>query len=199
MVRLGRVDIDDVIACIIRSEADRQGCPNYIALGIAMAESGFDQNAVGDAGCSIGLYQLNTCGGQGSDYKDNPDALKDPKLNAQIGIVAITRAAFISTAAGFTGDQWIREVARRSGHPGFVPLDDSRLTNIANDCYELIFDDAGHFVQWPPNNPAVCSGVIAPPPPLGAWTEGAAPQNKDQAQVAIEAHFQRVNDLFIQF
>lgn len=199
MVRLGQVDVDDFIACVIRSEAQAQGCPEYLAMGIALAESGFDPNAKGDNGRSIGLFQLYVDGGQGSDYKDNPDALLDPKLNARIGIRPITIAAFGCTSQGKTGDDFIRCVATHSGHPGAVPTDDPRVTSIVNATVRLITDAAGRLTPWPANNPAICSGAVPPPPPLGSWAEPLNPGNKDQAQTVIEAHFQRISDLFTRF
>jgi hypothetical protein len=199
VVQLGTVQVDDFIACVIRTEAQAQGCPEYIAMGIAMAESGFDPNAVGDNGCSIGLFQLNTCGGQGSDYANNKDALKDPKLNARIAIHPITVAAFEASAAGYQGEQWIRWVCAHSGHPGNVALNDPRITNIFADTMHLITNAAGQLTPWPANNPAVCGGAVPPPPPIGSWAEPLNPANKDQAQQVIEAHFQRISDLFERF
>lgn len=199
MTRFGSIDVDDTIACIIRSEAQRQGTDEHACMGIAMAESGFDPNAEGDNGRSIGLFQLFVDGGQGSDYKDNPDALKDPRLNAQIGIHAIALAVLRFANRGLAPDQYIREVARNSGHPGWVDLEDRRLIAIMNDYFALLFDPVRGLIAWPPNDPRRCDNVIPPPPPLAGWTEGATPQSKDQAQAAIERHFQRVNDLFVQF
>nr|MBF6606957.1 transglycosylase SLT domain-containing protein [Chloroflexota bacterium] len=140
MVQLGRVNVPDTIACVIRDEADKINCPQYIALGIAMAESAFDPNAVGDNGCSIGLFQLNTCGGQGSDYANNKDALKDPRLNAKIALLPIAGAVYNCTLNGNHGEDLIRCVAVNSGHPGHVDLHDPRVTNIFNDCMLLIFN-----------------------------------------------------------
>lgn len=199
MVQLGRLAVPDDIACIIRSEADRQGCPQYIALGIARAESAFDPNAVGDNGCSIGLFQLNTCGGQGSDYATNPNALKDPKLNAQIAIRPITIAAFGSSQQGLQGEAWIRNVAIYSGHPGRVSPQDPRVTAIFTYCMQLIFNANGTPAVWPPNDPARCSGVIPPPPPLGVWAEPFVPQSRDDAERLALSHFDRVDQLWRAF
>lgn len=195
MTRFGQVDVDSTIACIIRTAVDQIGGFAWVTMGIVMAESGFDPDAVGDAGCSIGLLQLNTCGGQGSDYADNKDALKDPRLNMQVGQPAIARAVLYATQQGWTGERFIREVARRSGHPGMVALDDYRLNNIYNDTVQLITDAEGRLAAWPANDPRLCSGAPAPPPPLGSWSEGPAPQDVDEAFTAIERHAQRIDEL----
>lgn len=199
VARFGRVTVNDRIACLIRAECARQGCPEYIAMGIVSAESGFDPNAVGDNGRSIGLLQLYVDGGQGSAYRDNPDALKDPVLNLSIGIRPIALAAFEATRRGYTGERYIREVARSSGHPGFVDLNDARLTNIVNATYRLIFNADGSFAQWPPNDPRNCGGTPPPPPPIGSWTEGVAPRNEEEAEAAITAHLVRVVQLLKSF
>ncbi len=195
MTRLGQLDVPDYVACVIRTEAQRQGCPEYLAVGIAGAESGWDPNAVGDNGRSIGLFQLYLDGGQGSDYRDNPDALKDPKLNARIAIRPITVAAYAATIAGYAGERFIREVARRSGHPGFVALDDSRLTSIVGYCVQLITDASGRIVPWPQLDLRQCADVPSPPPPLDGWSEGPVPISTDQKIDAIERHAQRINEL----
>lgn len=198
--RYGRVDVNAYIACVIRSAVQRIGGFEWTTMGIVSAESGFNPNAVGDAGCSIGLLQLNTCGGQGSDYASNPDALKDPVLNMEVGQPYIARAVLYATQQGWTGERFIREVARRSGHPGFVPLDDSRLTAIYNATIRLITDSNGNLVPWPPFNPNDCATPPpAPPPPLGSWTEGPAPTTRDQAVAAITRHLERMIQLLKAF
>lgn len=222
MVQLGRVTVDDYIACVIRTEAALQGCPPYIALGIAMGESGFNQGALGDQApgptvvgadgtvynpyrdpatglyyCSLGLFQLNVCGGQGVGY--DPRTLLIGTVNAKIGIHPITVAVFTQTAAGYTGEALLRQVCIHSGHPGLVDPNDPRVTALVHDMYLLIFNADGSFAQWPANNPALCAGAPPPPPPLGTWSEPFTPTTQDQAQQVIEAHFQRVSDLFARF
>jgi hypothetical protein len=199
MVRLGRVDVNDRIACLIRQAALDIGGYDWIIAGIVSAESGFDPNAVGDAGRSIGLLQLYVDGGQGSAYRDNPDALKDPKLNLSIGVPPIAIATLQATQRGYSGERFIREVARSSGHPGWVPLDDARLTHIYNDTVELITDRNGNLVPWPPHNPAACAGAPPPPPPLGSWSEGPTPATAAQADAAIHRHLERMSELVDKF
>jgi hypothetical protein len=201
-VRLGTVEVNDYIACVIRSKVIEIGGFEYITMGIVKSESAFDTNAVGDAGCSIGLLQLNTCGGQGSDYVNNKDALKDPWLNLSIGQPFIARAIWYATTQGWQGERFIREVARRSGHPGFVDLNDARLTKIYQDTIALITDGAGHLVAWPPHDPRLCGGPPAPPPPpppIGSWTEGPVPTNATEAFSAIERHAGRIDELVDRF
>lgn len=196
---LGQVEVNDYIACAIRAAAIFASTDEHVAMAIAMAESGFDPNIEGDAGCSIGLFQLNTCGGQGSDYANNKDALKDPKLNANIAIRAIAVAVLQFRDAGLPVDVYVREVARHSGHPGYVDLNDQRLLNIRDDFFRLVINSAGQLAPWPPFDGRLCADAPAPPPPLGSWSEGVNPTTKDQATAAIEAHFQRVSDLFARF
>ena len=194
-MRLGQVDVPDYIACLVRESTRRIGGFEWVVMGIVSAESAFDANAVGDAGCSIGLLQLNTCGGQGNDYRDNRDALKDPQLNLNIGIVPIAVATLQATQRGYTGERFIREIARSSGHPGWVPLDDARLTNIYNKTMRLITNAAGALVAWPTHDARACSGAIPPPAPLGSWSEGPAPVTQAQLDAAIHRHLERMGEL----
>lgn len=195
MTRLGRVEVDDYIACVIRQSVLEIGGFEWIVMGIVSAESGFDPNAVGDNGRSIGLLQLYVDGGQGSAYRDNPDALKDPKLNLRIGVPPIAVATLQATQRGYTGERFIKEVARSSGHPGFVSLDDPRLQHIYEDTLRLITDSRGRLVQWPPHDARVCAGAPAPPPPLGSWTDGPQPRTESEVEAAIEQHFERIGEL----
>lgn len=198
-MRLGRVDVPDHIACLVRQAVIEIGGFDWVVMGIVSAESGFDPNAVGDAGCSIGLLQLNTCGGQGNDYRNNKDALKDPKLNLQVGVPPIAVATLQATQRGYTGERFIKEIARSSGHPGFVPLDDPRLEHIYDDTVRLITDNRGNLVKWPVHDPRRCSGAIAPPPPIGSWTEGPTPRTVAEADAAIVRHANRVGELMEAF
>ncbi|HEY6022324.1 MAG TPA: transglycosylase SLT domain-containing protein, partial [Candidatus Paceibacterota bacterium] len=52
----------------VKSVFDQQGVPEYVWFPIMQFESGGNPNAVGDSGVSIGLFQLNTAGGQGTGY-----------------------------------------------------------------------------------------------------------------------------------
>ena len=198
-MRLGRVDVPDYIACVIRAAAIFASTDEHVAMAIAMAESNFDTNAVGDAGCSIGLFQLNTCGGQGSDYASNPDALKDPKLNSNIAIRAIAVAVLSYRDAGLPAGTYVREVARHSGHPGFVPLNDARLARIEECFFLLVINSAGQLAAWPPWDGRICAGPPAPPPPLGSWSEGPAPSSAAEADGYIHKHLERIGELTDRF
>ena len=194
-MRLGQVEVNDYIACLVRETTRRIGGFEWIVAGIVSAESGFDPGAEGDGGRSIGLLQLYVDGGQGSAYRDNPGALKDPQLNLDIGIPPIAVATLQATKRGYTGERFIREIARSSGHPGWVPLEDYRLTNIYDHTIRLITDSKGNLVPWPTHNPAVCSGAIPPPPPLGSWSEGPDPLTEPAANTAIFRHLERIDEL----
>lgn len=69
-----------VVAAIVQA-AREQGVDPVLALATAFQESGLNPNAVGDQGCSIGLFQLNTCGGEGVGLSSAQ--LHDPLTNAR--------------------------------------------------------------------------------------------------------------------
>jgi hypothetical protein len=172
MTRLGQFTIDDVIACVIRDEARRLDCPEFLALGIAGAESNWDPLALGDNGRSFGLFQLYIDGGQGSDWQDNPVVLYNPRFNSRIAIPPIKRAYDAATAYGLTGTVAIRATAVASGHPGPVDLYDDRVDRIVDYCLRLVFNRDGTCAQWPAHEASVCSSVgvddpwgSAPPAP----------------------------------
>jgi hypothetical protein len=216
-VRLGQVDVPDFIACTVRDVVRQVGGSEWIAMGIVSAESGFRAGALGDraAGpdvvvggityhpyfdvatgnyyCSLGLLQLNLCGGQGAGYPVT--TLLDARGNMLIGQRPIAIAEYAATLAGWTGERYIREVARRSGHPGFVALDDSRLTAIYNATVRLITDSRGNIVAWPPHDPRICAGTAPPPPPLGTWCEPFAATDSARADALIERHHERIAQL----
>jgi hypothetical protein len=197
--RFGQVDVDDIIACIIRDEARKANIPEFVPMGIAAAESGFDPNAEGDNGRSIGLFQLYLDGGQGSDYVNNPEALKNPRLNAQVAMPPIVNGYWWAVQQGYTGEDLIRQVAIHSGHPGRVDPHDYRVDSIYNWTVQLITNGAGAIVAWPPFNSAVCAGLPPPPPPIDTWSEGSQPTNRDEADAAISRHAERIGQLVDNF
>lgn len=71
------IDVQDLIRRVSREE----GIDPALALATARQESGFRPDAVGDAGCSFGLYQANRCGGAGTGIA--VDQLVDPEWNAR--------------------------------------------------------------------------------------------------------------------
>lgn len=61
--------------------ANEFGVDPALALATAQQESGLNPTAVGDNGCSFGLFQLNTCGGEGVGMSQAQ--LFDPLTNAR--------------------------------------------------------------------------------------------------------------------
>lgn len=99
----------------IKSVFDKYNVPEHVWYPIALAESNFNPNAIGDSGASIGLFQVNNVGGQGVGL--SRDQLLDPNTNAEIAARAISNAY---NAIRNTTDLRMQagETARRSGHPG---------------------------------------------------------------------------------
>lgn len=98
------------------------GVPVPVWLAIMLAESGGNPGAHNDSGedDSIGLFQLNRAGGQGSGY--DPDVLRDPLQNATIARRAIYAAytdAFNAMATIPLVNLPMADVAINSGHPGW--------------------------------------------------------------------------------
>jgi len=217
MGQFGQYNIDDYVACVIRDEARKANIPDWLPMGIAGAESSWDPNAKGDEVSgptvvvggttyyayqdpasgryysSLGLFQLNICGGQGSGY--NPVDLFDPRRNAQIAMPPIAGGYVWAVNHGYTGTDLIRQVAIHSGHPGYVDPFDYRVQNIVDITLRLLFNADGTWAQFPPFNAAACSGLPPPPPPLDSWSEGPAPTNRDEADSAISRHADRIGQL----
>ena len=115
---------------------DRYGVPASVWYPIVEADSGGNPNAIGDSGNSIGLFQINTAGGQGQAYANNKNALMDPALNASVAAPAIW-SAYTIIKDQYPADQLASETARRSGHPGGSVQDpfnasDARILRIAD-------------------------------------------------------------------
>jgi hypothetical protein len=200
MGQYGQFAIDDIIACIIRDEARKANIPDWIPMGIAGAESGWDPAPPpGDNGRSWGLFQLYIDGGQGSDYVNNPQALNDPRLNTQIAMPYIAAGYVWAVNHGYTGTDLIRQVAVHSGHPGAIDPHDPRVDRIVDITMRLIMMPDGSWATWPPFNASVCAGVPPPPPPLDSWSEGPAPTSRAEADAAIEGHLTRIGQLIYQF
>ncbi|UOF90770.1 transglycosylase SLT domain-containing protein [Fodinisporobacter ferrooxydans] len=97
--------------------SQKYGVPGYISYAIANAESGLRPDAEGDKGTSWGLFQLHQNGGQGTGY--TAGQLKNPMLNAQIGLRSIAEAYKKAKSLGIPeGPQMAQWVAEHSGHPG---------------------------------------------------------------------------------
>lgn len=72
-----------VVQAIIKAAQD-MGVDPRLALAIAQHESSFNPQAEGDHGCSKGVFQLNTCTGEGVGVPDY--LLNDPYSNAKIAL-----------------------------------------------------------------------------------------------------------------
>jgi hypothetical protein len=221
MGQYGQTAIDDIVACIIRDESRKANIPDWVAMGIAGAESGWTPGALGDEVSgptvvvggktynsyrdpasgryysSIGLFQENICGGQGTGY--SPTDLLNPRFNAQVGVPPIANAYVWAVQNGYQGTDLIRQVATHSGHPGRIDPMDPRVSHIVDVTLRLIFNPDGSWATWPPFNAAVCAGLPPPPPPIDSWSEGPAPTSRAEADAAIEAHLERVGKLIYLF
>ena len=89
-------------ADIFEAAGDAQGLPRGLLPAIARRESGFDPNAIGDAGTSFGLGQINIYGA-GAGY--TPEQLMDPATN-----ISIMGRHMRTCADAFPGD-WYRAIA----------------------------------------------------------------------------------------
>lgn len=77
MTRLSTVDLWR----IVRQAGAIPGA-DRVAVAAALVESGGDPDAVGDNGCSFGLWQINVCGGLGTGHI--PANLRDPTYAASL-------------------------------------------------------------------------------------------------------------------
>lgn len=142
---------------IYHREAGRHGLDGNLVAAVAWRESRHNPNAVGDAGCSCGLMQLNWCVGAGAGYSCRQ--LQDPALNVALGAAYLRRCA-----DAFPGD-WTRAVAAyRQGIGGVRvhgPIDEGRyITQILAKWREYAGDDSS---GWDPSpTPAAPSAEIDP-------------------------------------
>lgn len=82
---------------------------------IALAESGGNPGAVGDAGNSIGLYQNNMAGGRGAGY--SADQLKDPHFNADLAARELIKYYNEGRRQGLSGGDLVAYVSRTGQRP----------------------------------------------------------------------------------
>lgn len=71
-------------ASLIEKRFSEEGMPRNLTLAAlvnAYSESQFYPSAVGDNGCSVGLFQLNACGGRGDGM--SKEDRKNPEINIQ--------------------------------------------------------------------------------------------------------------------
>lgn len=99
----------------IKSIFDAYGVPVWVWYPILIAESSGDPNAVGDDGCSFGLFQLNQCAGQGMGHSSTD--LFDPIKNAQIAAAHIGASWQTVKGSSLTDPQKAYQTAVSSGHP----------------------------------------------------------------------------------
>lgn len=103
---------------VIQAASQEWGVPTWIGVDIADEESGLNPSAnVMDTNgaYSTGLFQLNQKG-QGKGYSVNQ--LKNPMLNANIGVRALVGPYKQSVKLGLTGFDQLAYVASHGGHPG---------------------------------------------------------------------------------
>jgi hypothetical protein len=103
--------------------AAQAGVPDPIWETVAYMESGYNPNAVGDAGTSFGLFQLH----EGGQLRTSPSSVRGTggeRLNALEAMPAIG-SAWQNLGKTFSpGDlNWWTNFAIQSGHPGGSPGD----------------------------------------------------------------------------
>ncbi len=178
MGQYGQHNINDNIATIIRMGARNNGVPEWLAMAIVGAESGWNSSACGDYTdgpvyilngvtyqipyCEIagryarswGLYQLNLAGGQGVGY--GKAELINPFINVAIGTPPIRYGFDVAKEAGASGRHFMYLVCINSGHPGWVPESDARIDFYWNRALTLLFNSDGSWARWPdiPTAPA---------------------------------------------
>ena len=132
-------------ATLYHAEGARNGLDGNLVAAVAWRESGHNAAAVGDAGCSCGLMQLNWCGGAGYGY--TCQQLQDPATNVYLG------ARYLGACrSAFPGD-WTRTIAAyRQGIQGVI---DNGPINEANYIDDILN-------QW-----AAYAGTTPPPPSNG--------------------------------
>ena len=102
------------IEAVMRSEGFTNSDVIQAAIANAMRESNLSHTAVGDHGCSIGLFQCNTCGGAGQGL--DKDKLKSPVFNTQTILRVLKSAAGKRTLAAHNAadaaEFWTRDIER---------------------------------------------------------------------------------------
>lgn len=102
--------------------AIQYGIPTSIWQDIATVESGNNPQAIGDNGTSFGLFQLHIGGQLPAQYNNNPTAVFDPVLNAQIAMPSIATAwNNLKSSFNPSSTLWWQQFAAQSGHPGGTP------------------------------------------------------------------------------
>lgn len=135
---------------------DGRSIPESIWGSIIGVESSGKTDAVGDfidvdgvkLPTSFGLFQIHTRGGLGDAYKDTPESLYDPALNAHIAANAIKPAYLEGLDRGLGGYDLVEYVASRSGFPlmtGRMPdyYRDRLQTSYQSQTSEQVGESAG--------------------------------------------------------
>lgn len=106
----------------VHAQAVQYGVPDSIWEDVAYIESGYNPNAIGDNGTSFGLFQLHIGGQLPAQYNNNPSAVFDPSLNAQIAMPDIAGAwNGLKSSFNPSSQSWWQSFAAQSGHPGGSP------------------------------------------------------------------------------
>ena len=128
------------------------------------------------------MFQLNVCGGQAVGISEG--ILRDPVYNTARAMPHLQYGANVATENGATGKAWVWQASINSGHPGFVPIDDSRIGVIWGIALKLIFNADGSWATWP-----ILPGEIPTPEhPTPEWTEL---HNLTLRLLAIHEHTER--------
>lgn len=85
------------------------GVPEGLLLALWWVESGWDPQAVGDGGCSVGLGQLNFCGGAGTTFAQRDGVTREQVL-ASPDLQARYSAEYLAGCFWRWGD-WARAVS----------------------------------------------------------------------------------------
>ena len=122
----GRYDADQWDGMLNRLGAKYNVPPTFLK-SVMLAESGGNPNAVGDAGHSVGLFQLHD---QGYGYGMG-DSRYDPETNADRAAQGLAEAWHAGERAGYTGEYAVRAAYDYSFNPGggFAYQGDSVVNN----------------------------------------------------------------------
>jgi len=100
------------VLAAIQQAAQREGVPLNLALAIAAVESGYNPNAIGDNGHSVGLYQLNDAGeGAGMTVAQR----ENPLANA---LTALSRVGAVLRTQPNIDPGQAAALAQRPANPG---------------------------------------------------------------------------------
>lgn len=170
-------DVSQVKATITQV-ANELGVPANLALAIAQEESGFNPTASGDGGHSIGVFQLNDAGGEGSGM--SVAARQDVATNARIALTEV--AAVMKRMPGATAGQVAAAAQRPADRVGYANAINSIITggggsNIVTPGAAGSSSPAGQDV-FVPGTSTVLTGA---PSPAGAAT--AVLQQQDPSEI----------------